>query len=107
MHRKGATRALPPGHSELPPEYADVGQPVLIPGSMGTASYVLVGTGTGEAFHSTCHGAGRVMSRHQALKTVGGRALARRLKEEGVVVVARALQALPEETPEPTRTSTR
>ncbi len=100
VHRKGATRALPPGHSELPPEYADVGQPVLIPGSMGTASYVLVGTGTGEAFHSTCHGAGRVMSRHQALKTVGGRALARRLKEEGVVVVARALQALPEETPE-------
>lgn len=100
VHRKGATLALPPGHPDLPTEYGDVGQPVLIPGSMGTASYVLVGTGTGEAFHSTCHGAGRVMSRHQALKTIGGRALARRLKDEGVVVVARALQALPEETPE-------
>ncbi|KKL73514.1 hypothetical protein LCGC14_2074170, partial [marine sediment metagenome] len=65
VHRKGATRAFPPGHSEIPPEYRAVGQPVLIPGDMGTNSYVLVGTeqAMGEAFGSTCHDAGRVMSR--------------------------------------------
>src|SRR5262249_47286643 len=66
VHRKGATRALPPGHPDLPPELASAGQPVLIPGSMGTASHVLAGAVGGGAFHSTCHGAGRVMSRHQA-----------------------------------------
>ncbi|HYM50461.1 MAG TPA: RtcB family protein [Candidatus Limnocylindrales bacterium] len=100
VHRKGATRALPPGHPDLPTDYVDVGQPVLIPGSMGTASYVLVGTRSSETFYSTCHGAGRVMSRHQAMKTVGGRALAARLKNEGILVLARAIQSLPEETPE-------
>ena len=100
VHRKGATRALPPGHPDLPAEYVSVGQPVLIPGSMGTASYVLVGTRPGEAFSSTCHGAGRLMSRHRAARTIGGRPLAQRLKEQGVTVVARAIGALAEETPE-------
>lgn len=100
VHRKGATRALPPGHSELPPDYQHTGQPVLVPGSMGTPSYVLVGEKAGEAFHSTCHGSGRVMSRHQAMKRVGGKELASRLEAQGVVVVARSLKFLPEEQPE-------
>jgi tRNA-splicing ligase RtcB len=100
VHRKGATRALPAGHPELPESYRDVGQPVLVPGSMGTASYVLVGEPRGEAFHSTCHGAGRVMSRHQAMRGVGGSELERRLRERGITVVARSLKALPEESPE-------
>ncbi|HEX6136902.1 MAG TPA: RtcB family protein, partial [Casimicrobiaceae bacterium] len=70
VHRKGATRAFGPGHPEVPLEYRDVGQPVLIGGTMGTASYILAGTGEGEerSFSSSCHGAGRAMSRHQALK---------------------------------------
>ena len=100
VHRKGATRALPAGHADLPDDYRDVGQPVLVPGSMGTPSYVLVGEPGGEAFHSTCHGSGRVMSRRQALKRATGRELAERLKEQGVHVVTRALRALPEEMPE-------
>ena len=100
VHRKGATRALPANHPDLPAEYREVGQPVLVPGSMGTASYVLVGLAAGEAFHSTCHGAGRLMSRHQAMKIVGGRELSRRLENKGVVVVTRSLRSLPEETPE-------
>ncbi|MCC5697428.1 RtcB family protein, partial [Klebsiella pneumoniae] len=70
VHRKGATRALPPGHPELPPDLREVGQPVLIPGSMGTASYVLTGVPGGDAFFSTCHGAGRTQSRHQAVRSV-------------------------------------
>ena len=100
VHRKGATRALPAGHPDLPEDYRDVGQPVLVPGSMGTPSYVLVGEPGGEAFHSTCHGSGRVMSRRQALKHVTGHELAERLKKQGVHVVTRAVRALPEEMPE-------
>jgi tRNA-splicing ligase RtcB (3'-phosphate/5'-hydroxy nucleic acid ligase) len=100
VHRKGATRALPAGHPELPPDYQAAGQPVLVPGSMGTPSYVLVGGTSGEAFHSTCHGSGRVMSRHQARKRVGGKELAARLEGQGVVVVARSIKFLPEEQPE-------
>jgi tRNA-splicing ligase RtcB (3'-phosphate/5'-hydroxy nucleic acid ligase) len=73
VHRKGSTRALPAGHKLVPKAYRDVGQPVLIAGSMGTASYILVGTSEGaESFYSTCHGAGRVMSRHKALKLFRG-----------------------------------
>ena len=74
VHRKGATRAFGPGHPELPDRYRPVGQPVTIPGSMGTASYVLVGTRDGEekSFWSTCHGAGRAMSRTQAKKVMSG-----------------------------------
>ncbi|HZV51115.1 MAG TPA: RtcB family protein [Candidatus Dormibacteraeota bacterium] len=100
VHRKGATRALPAGHPDLPDEYRDVGQPVLVPGSMGTPSYVLVGEPAGEAFHSTCHGSGRVMSRHQAMKRDTGQALTERLRRQGIHVVARAMRALPEEMPE-------
>ena len=73
VHRKGATRALPPGHADLPADLRDAGQPVLIPGSMGTASYVLAGVAPGGAFASACHGAGRRMSRHQAARSITGR----------------------------------
>jgi tRNA-splicing ligase RtcB len=75
VHRKGATRAFGPAHPELPEAFRTTGQPVLIGGSMGTASYILVGTAAGEAlsFSSSCHGAGRSMSRHQALKQWRGR----------------------------------
>lgn len=100
VHRKGATRALPSGHPDLPALYRDSGQPVLTPGSMGTASYVLVGEPGNEAFASTCHGAGRTMSRHKAMQVVGGAELKERLREEGIVVETRSLRALPEETPE-------
>lgn len=100
VHRKGATRALPAEHADLPDDYREVGQPVLVPGSMGTSSYVLVGEGGSEAFHSTCHGSGRVMSRRQALKREAGHRLAERLKEQGIYVVTRAVRALPEEMPE-------
>jgi tRNA-splicing ligase RtcB len=100
VHRKGATLALPPGHPALAPELRAAGQPVLVPGSMGTASWVLVGEGSAEAFDSTCHGAGRVMSRKQAMKGEGGAELQRRLAERGVRVVTRALRALPEESPQ-------
>ena len=72
VHRKGATRAFGPDHPEVPIDYRDIGQPVLIPGDMGTASYLLLGTGKAmeESFGSTCHGAGRVMSRKQARTTL-------------------------------------
>ncbi|MFF8833177.1 RtcB family protein [Streptomyces sp. NPDC015131] len=100
VHRKGATRAFPPGHPELPAELRPVGQPVLIPGTMGTASYVLTGVPGGDAFHSTCHGAGRVMSRHQAARAVGGRDLRARLEGEGIAVRPVSWRGLAEETPE-------
>ena len=75
IHRKGATRAFPPKHPEVPPAYRETGQPVLIPGDMGRYSFVLVGTQKAleETFGSTCHGAGREMSRHAAMKTARGR----------------------------------
>jgi tRNA-splicing ligase RtcB (3'-phosphate/5'-hydroxy nucleic acid ligase) len=100
VHRKGATRALPAGHPDLPDAYRAVGQPVLVPGSMGTASYVLVGEEGNEAFASTCHGAGRIMSRHAALRTVRGPELKSRLREQGIVVETRSLRSLPEEAPD-------
>ncbi len=100
VHRKGATRALPPGHPELPPGLRDVGQPVLIPGSMGTFSYVLAGVPGGGAFASTCHGAGRVMSRHQALRTVTGPELRQRLEARGIAVRGASARGLAEEAPE-------
>lgn len=100
VHRKGATRALPAGHPDLPPAYRECGQPVLTPGSMGTASYVLVGEPGNEAFASTCHGAGRRMSRHKAMQGASGPQLKARLKEAGIVVEARSLRELPEESPE-------
>jgi len=100
VHRKGATRALPPGHLDLPADLRGAGQPVLIPGSMGTFSYVLAGIEGGGAFYSTCHGAGRVMSRHQALRTVSGTQLRRRLEAAGIAVRGASARGLAEETPE-------
>ena len=100
VHRKGATRALPPGHPDLPADLRGAGQPVLIPGSMGTFSYVLAGISGGGAFYSTCHGAGRVMSRHQALRTVSGTELRRRLEAAGIAVRGASARGLAEETPE-------
>jgi tRNA-splicing ligase RtcB len=100
VHRKGATLALPPGHLDLPEDLRAVGQPVLIPGTMGTASYVLTGVQTNPAFCSTCHGAGRVMSRHAAVRMVNGRQLRSRLENHGILVRPRSWQGLAEETPE-------
>ncbi|MGQ9467282.1 MAG: RtcB family protein [Anaerolineae bacterium] len=101
VHRKGATRAFGPGRPEVPQAYRDVGQPVLVPGSMGTESYVLVGTGRAMeiAFGSTCHGAGRVMSRSQALKKIWGADLKRELEEQGIVIRAGSTKGLAEEAP--------
>ncbi|NMH97634.1 RtcB family protein [Pseudonocardia acidicola] len=99
VHRKGATRALPPLHPELPPDLARAGQPVLVPGSMGTASYVLAGTRDGAAFHSTCHGAGRVMSRHAALRAITGRELRQELESAGIAVRGTTQRGLAEEAP--------
>jgi tRNA-splicing ligase RtcB len=99
VHRKGATRALPPGHPELPADLRAVGQPVLIPGSMGTASYVLAGIRDGGAFFSTCHGAGRVQSRHQAARSMSGKELRRRLEGQGIAVRGLSARGLAEEAP--------
>lgn len=102
VHRKGATRALPPGHAALPAELRPLGQPVLVPGSMGTASYVLAGTerGAEETFASTCHGAGRRLSRQAAKAATAGEDVARRLARQGIVVVAERAATLSEEAPE-------
>lgn len=101
VHRKGATRSLPPGHPELPAIYRDTGQPVIIPGSMGTASYVLTGArGAEECFFSTCHGAGRVMSRSSALKAKDANVLAKELEGKGILVRAASMRTLGEEAPE-------
>ncbi len=102
VHRKGATRAFPPGHPELPEEYRAVGQPVLIPGDMGRYSYVLVGTegAMTEAFGSTCHGAGRRLSRRQAKKVARGRSIAAELEARGVHVRYAGKSTLMEELPE-------
>jgi tRNA-splicing ligase RtcB len=100
VHRKGATRALPPGHPDLPPDLREAGQPVLIPGTMGTSSYVLTGVPEGRAFFSTCHGAGRVQSRHQAARGVDGRRLRSSLEAEGIAVRAASWRGLAEEAPE-------
>ncbi|MGZ4806394.1 MAG: RtcB family protein [Ilumatobacteraceae bacterium] len=99
VHRKGATRALPPGHPDLPPDLADWGQPVLVPGSMGSASYVLVGTNENPVFWSTCHGAGRVMSRTAARKRTSASRLIRELFASGIEVRAGSSRGLAEEAP--------
>jgi tRNA-splicing ligase RtcB (3'-phosphate/5'-hydroxy nucleic acid ligase) len=101
VHRKGATRAFGPGSPGLPPEYQKIGQPVIIPGSMGTASWVLVGTegSMTRSFGSSCHGAGRVMSRSKAKKEVEGNALRRELENKGIKVRAGSLPGLAEEAP--------
>ena len=101
VHRKGATRAFGPGAPGLPPEYKVIGQPVIIPGSMGTASWVLVGTeeSMARSFGSSCHGAGRVMSRSKAKKTVRGDELRRELEQVGIQVRAGSMPGLAEEAP--------
>jgi tRNA-splicing ligase RtcB (3'-phosphate/5'-hydroxy nucleic acid ligase) len=102
VHRKGATRAFPPGHPELPDDYSDLGQPVFIPGDMGRYSYVLLGTDGAyeETFGSTCHGAGRRMSRRQAKKVSRGRDLRREFEELGIEVRASSFGTVAEEVPE-------
>ncbi len=102
VHRKGATRAFPPGHPEIPAAYRQVGQPVLIPGDMGRYSFVLTGTDNAyeETFGSTCHGAGRVMSRHAAKKAARGHDLIGELAVRGVVVRAAGRATVAEEMPE-------
>lgn len=102
VHRKGATKAFGPGHPELPDVYKEIGQPVLIPGDMGRYSYVLVGTKQAmeETFGSACHGAGRVMSRHQATKSGRGRDIINELREKGITVRARSKGTLAEEMSE-------
>ena len=101
VHRKGATRALGPGNPDLPPALRDVGQPVLIGGTMGTASYVLVGTRESErlSFSSSCHGAGRAMSRHEALRRWKGRQVIDELTARGIIVRSPSLRGVAEEAP--------
>jgi tRNA-splicing ligase RtcB len=99
VHRKGATRALPPGHADLPEPIRQAGQPVLVPGSMGTASYVLAGVKDGQAFHSACHGAGRLMSRHAALRETKATALHQELASAGILVRGASKRGLVEEAP--------
>jgi len=102
VHRKGATRAFPPNHKDVPSCYKDIGQPVLIPGSMGTGSYILVGTQKAmeETFGSTCHGAGRVLSRSAAIKKAKGRDIEAELKKIGVKLKAASKETVWEEIPE-------
>ncbi|MEW5986205.1 MAG: RtcB family protein [Chloroflexota bacterium] len=101
VHRKGATRAFGPGSPVLPDDYRDVGQPVLVPGSMGTASWVLLGTAGSmeQTFGSTCHGAGRTMSRAKAKQKIWGGDLRQQLEDEGIAVRAGSLPGLAEEAP--------
>lgn len=102
VHRKGATRAFPPGHRLVPERYRNAGQPVLVPGDMGRASYVLAGTHRAmeETFGSTCHGAGRVMSRNQAIKAARGRSITQEMENRGIYVRAASKGTLAEEMPE-------
>lgn len=101
VHRKGATRAFGPGFKELPPEYQSIGQPVLVPGSMGTASWVLVGTRESmkRSLGSSCHGAGRTMSRRKAKKTIWGEDLRKDLQSQGIHIRAGSMAGLAEEAP--------
>jgi tRNA-splicing ligase RtcB len=102
VHRKGATRAFGPGSHDIPPEFADIGQPVIIPGSMGTSSYLLNGTSHAmeRTFGSTCHGAGRVMSRSKAKKALSGQEVKKALENEGIIVRAPSAGAIVDEAPE-------
>jgi len=102
VHRKGATRAFPPHHPDVSADYQETGQPVLIPGDMGRCSYVLVGTQQAykETYGSTCHGAGRVMSRHQAKKIAAGRSITKELEAKGIYVRGASHATIAEEIPE-------
>jgi tRNA-splicing ligase RtcB len=102
VHRKGATRAFPAGHPDLPGEYRATGQPVLIPGDMGRASYVLAGEpgSMDETFGSACHGAGRILSRGEALRQTKGRAIERELQDQAIYPRWKGRKTLREEAPE-------
>lgn len=102
VHRKGATRAFPPGDLHLPEIYKKIGQPVIIPGDMGRYSYILVGTykAVEETFASSCHGAGRVLSRSQAIKRSKGRKIAKELENKGIIVKSDGAETLAEEMPD-------
>ncbi len=101
VHRKGATRAFPPGHPELSEKYKKTGQPVIIPGDMGRYSYLLVGTRKAEeTFYSTCHGAGRILSRSAAIRVGRGRSIQRELESKGIIVKSTGRETLAEEMPE-------
>jgi len=102
VHRKGATRAFPPGHREVPEDYRPYGQPVIIPGDMGTSSYLLRGTeeGMNETFGSSCHGAGRVLSRNAAIKAARGRVIRKELEDQGIYARAAGKTSLMEEMPD-------
>lgn len=101
LHRKGATRCVPKGHSLVPKPYKNAGQPVIIPGTMGTASYLLVGLEScvSESFMSTAHGAGRVMSRHEAIKSLPSDSVRKELSDEGILLKARSMVSVSEEAP--------
>ena len=101
IHRKGATRAFPPGHPELPEAYRDLGQPVIIPGDMGRNSYLLIGTqqAVDETFGTSCHGAGRMMSRKAAVRDARGRSIERELEQKGIIVMGRGKKGVAEEQP--------
>ena len=101
VHRKGATRAFPPGHPDVPTRYRSIGQPLLIPGDMGRYSFLAVGAQTAmdESFGSTCHGAGRAASRSAAKRLLKGRDIEREMAEQGIVVKARGWASLAEEAP--------
>ena len=102
VHRKGATRAFAPGSKQIPTKYMHIGQPVLIPGDMGRYSFVALGTQKAmeETFGSSCHGAGRNLSRHKAMKAAKGRNLLDELKEKGIVIQAKGFKTIAEEMPE-------
>lgn len=102
VHRKGATRAFPPGHAEVPPPYQKIGQPVIIPGDMGRASWVLAGQAGSmeQSFGSACHGAGRMMSRTAAVRSSQGRRIDQELEKRGVIARARSWRGLAEEQPD-------
>ncbi len=100
IHRKGATRAFPPNHPEIPKKYQETGQPVLLPGSMGSSSYILSGTEKSkDAWHTVSHGAGRTMSRHQAMRTITGKQVISQLKEQGIILKCRSQRGIAEEAP--------
>ncbi|MEW6197208.1 MAG: RtcB family protein [Planctomycetota bacterium] len=101
VHRKGATRAFPAGHPEVPRPYQQVGQPVLVPGDMGRSSWVLVGAPAAmeQTFGSCCHGAGRVMSRAAAIRSAKGRSIERELRDQGIIARSRERDGLAEEQP--------
>ncbi|MGE0606149.1 MAG: RtcB family protein, partial [Pirellulales bacterium] len=102
VHRKGATRAFPAGHPDVPPAFAEIGQPVIIPGDMGRASWVLAGQAGSmeQTFGTACHGAGRVMSRTAAIRKAQGRRIDKELAGRGVIARARSWKGLAEEQPD-------